>query len=78
MDFTLYTSQPAPLEKRVDITLQEQQEPTCNIPKSDNDTLRRQACMFTASGEVVCDDSRRDGQGMIVKQSNPAPMGYSF
>lgn len=71
MDFYLYESKPAPVENN-------ETKKQCALPKNDNETLKRQACMFSASGEMICDEKRRDGQGMIVRETcSRPPMAYT-
>lgn len=65
-----YTSFPAPFAP---LTPQQQAQCAVHLPKSDNETVKRQSCMMTASGEMVCDDTRRDGHGMIVRQACARP-----
>ena len=69
----IFTSQPSAI-------LDSQNEMPCiAVTKSDNATLLRQSCMYSASGELNCDNSRKDGQHMIVeKPCSKPPNGYTF
>lgn len=68
--YTPYISVPAPFAP---LTPQQQKQCEIQLPRSDNDTIMRQSCMMTASGEMVCDERRRDGHGMIVRQPCSRP-----
>jgi hypothetical protein len=37
--------------------------------------------MYTAGGEMVCDNTRRDGQSMVVREAcdnKKVPLGYTI
>lgn len=75
MDTHVYISSPAPFAP---LTKETEKQCKIHLPKDDNETLKRQACMFSASGDLICDDKRRDGQGMIVREAcSRPPVGYS-
>jgi hypothetical protein len=59
-----FVSQPAPVQAYVSDN--KACDPYINR-KCDNQTLKRQACMFSASGDMICDETRQDGFNMILK-----------
>ena len=67
-----FVSEPAPFPKQ-------QPQPSCNSTYNDVDVLNRQACMFSASGELVCNKKKILGNDAIVREEcAKPPSGYKL